>query len=185
MNATERDDIERRLEPLHGPSWGWALRCCDGDRDEAQEVLQTAYLKAIDGRARFNGRSTFQTWFFGVVKRTAAEQRRYRLVRRAALVRWWRSRPALEAVPSADGYRECAEARKKLEASLAKLSRRQRDLLHLVFYQELTVEDAATVLGIPVGTARKHYARGKARLRTLLAGAGETSWTGQSFATER
>jgi RNA polymerase sigma-70 factor (ECF subfamily) len=52
---------------------------------------------------------------------------------------------------------------------LSRLSRRQRELLHLVFYQELTVEQAAEVLRIPVGTARTHYERGKSRLRGLLA----------------
>ena len=40
----------------------------------------------------------------------------------------------------------------------------------LVFYQELSVAEAASVLGISVGTARTHYQRGKQRLRELLAG---------------
>jgi len=52
---------------------------------------------------------------------------------------------------------------------LTRLSSRQRELLHLVFYQDLTIEQAAEVLHIPVGTARTHYQRGKARLRDLLA----------------
>jgi len=43
-------------------------------------------------------------------------------------------------------------------------------MMHLVFYQELSVQEAADVLGMPVGTARTHYERGKARLRSLLAG---------------
>ena len=48
------------------------------------------------------------------------------------------------------------------------LSERQRSLLHLVFYHGLTVDDAADALGISVGSARTHYARGKARLAVLL-----------------
>ena len=38
----------------------------------------------------------------------------------------------------------------------------------LVFYQELTIQEAAEVLALPVGTARTHYERGKARLRQML-----------------
>jgi len=37
-----------------------------------------------------------------------------------------------------------------------------------VFYQDLTIQEAAEVLAMPVGTARTHYERGKERLRLLL-----------------
>jgi RNA polymerase sigma-70 factor (ECF subfamily) len=50
------------------------------------------------------------------------------------------------------------------------LPERQRDVLHLVFYQDLTIAQAAEVLGVALGTARVHYERGKARLRALLGG---------------
>jgi RNA polymerase sigma-70 factor (ECF subfamily) len=60
------------------------------------------------------------------------------------------------------------ETARELVDALRALSARQRDVLHLVFYQDLTVEQAAGVLGIGVGSARVHYARGKARVRALL-----------------
>src|SRR5436305_1404383 len=72
------DEIQRSLAELHPASAGWALSCCRWDREEAEEVLQVAYLKILDGRARFGGRSSFRTWLFGVIRRTAAEQRRGR-----------------------------------------------------------------------------------------------------------
>jgi RNA polymerase sigma factor (sigma-70 family) len=65
--------------------------------------------------------------------------------------------------------RETADA---LQEALRQLSRRQQEILHLVFYQEMSVQEAAAVLGMPVGTARTHYERGKARLRRLLARGG-------------
>ncbi len=49
------------LESFHASSFGWALVCCGWNREDAEEVLQASYLKAIDGRARFNGHSSTQT----------------------------------------------------------------------------------------------------------------------------
>lgn len=136
-------------------------------------MLQQAYLKVLDGSARFAGRSTFRTWLFGVIRRTASERRRARTVRTLLLDRWLGAaqhdaRPAEE--PLAALMRD-AQSRALLGA-LSRLSGRQRDMLHLVFYQELSIEEAAAVIGLRLGTARTHYERGKARLRTLLGAEG-------------
>jgi len=165
-----RDGMEQELAGLHRSSFGWALACCGWDREAAEDVLQTAYLKAIEGRARFNGHSSSRTWFFAVVKKTAAERRRQRFVRGMALARWARRRPAPDPVPTPERLSEAAEVGQQLRRMLARLSPRQRDLLHLVFYQQMTVEEAASVLHVSVGSARTHYERGKARLRKMLEG---------------
>ncbi|HYU52111.1 MAG TPA: sigma factor, partial [Gemmatimonadaceae bacterium] len=78
----ERAQLDSELEDLHAESFGWALACCGRDREEAEEVLQSAYLKVFAGKARFDGRSTFRTWLFGVIRLTAAEERRRNIVRR-------------------------------------------------------------------------------------------------------
>ena len=136
-------------------------------------MLQQAYLKVLDGSARFGGRSAFRTWMFGVIRRTAGERRRAHTMRSLFLDRWLgvarhEVRPAEE--PLAGLIRD-AESRALLGA-LNQLSARQRDLLHLDFYQDLSIEAAAAVIGLRLGTARTHYERGKARLRVLLSGEG-------------
>jgi RNA polymerase sigma factor (sigma-70 family) len=60
------------------------------------------------------------------------------------------------------------DASRQLIAALKQLPARQRDVLHLVFYQELTIAAAADVIGVSIGSARVHYERGKARLRQIL-----------------
>ena len=162
--------VRDRLVALHRDAWAWARHCCRDQASEAEDVLQATYLKVLDGRARFDGRATFRTWLFGVILRTAADHRRRRFVRDLLALRWADERigGGSEVVDGADGAAGAAEELARLERALARLPARQRDVLQLVFHHELTVEDAAAVMAVTVGTARQHYARGKARLRALL-----------------
>ncbi|MGQ0703536.1 MAG: RNA polymerase sigma factor [Gemmatimonadales bacterium] len=163
-------DLKLALEREHSAAFGWALRCCEDRPEEAEDVLQVAYERILDGRARFNGDSSFRTWLFGVVRRIALEQRRRNWLRLARLRHWSVRSGYREPAAEADTSLEERERAERLRAALGQLSRRQQEIMHLVFYQELSVEQAANVLGIPIGTARTHYDRGKRRLRSLLGG---------------
>ena len=181
--AEERamDDVElkRELERAHADCFGWAMACCRRDRDDAEEVLQTVYLTVLDGRARYDGRSSFRTWLFGVIRLTAAAERRKAWLRGLLLEReaGGERREAGIFAPSSfaapDSEAEVESRREALVHSLGRLAARQREVLQLVFYHDLSVDEAATVMGVSVGSARTHYARGKARLATLLGNSEE------------
>jgi RNA polymerase sigma factor (sigma-70 family) len=157
-----REELEGELERRHGASFAWALGCCRRDREEAEDVLQETYLKILDGRARFAGGSSFKTFLFGVIRRTAKEHRRRTWLRLLRLDSIRQSAPT--PVPPAG-----LEARlSRLPVALAMLARRQREVLDLVFAHDMTIEEAAHTLGISVGSARVHYERGKKRLRREL-----------------
>jgi RNA polymerase sigma factor (sigma-70 family) len=166
-----RDELESELARLHPDAFAWAMRCSSGDRGEAEDALHSAYERILAGRARFDGRSAVRTWVFGVVRRSALEERRRGWLRLVRLRRWF-DRGGEDKGQPTDAGRSLIEAETsaRLEQVLARLSARQRAILHLVFYQEMSVEEAAAVLGIKVGTARTHYERGKARLRAMLDG---------------
>jgi RNA polymerase sigma-70 factor (ECF subfamily) len=165
-------ELRRQLEGAHADCFGWALACCGRDRDDAEEVLQTVYLTVLDGRARFDGRSSFRTWLFGVIRRTAASERRKAWLRGLLLEREAASlKPEATAAPDAEIERDSRSD--SMRNALAHLAARQREALQLVFYHNLTVEEAAVVMGATVGSARTHYARGKARLAVLLGDAKE------------
>lgn len=165
--AMTRDEIDRELAALHEPGLGWALACCRWDRTRAEDALHASYLKVLEGRAKFGGRSSFRTWLFGVIRTTAHERRRTRLRRLLALEREHAGR-AQATAPRQELSPDAARLRRELES----LPARQREVLHLCFYGELTIREAAEVMKVSLGTARTHYERGKRRLRERL-GIGE------------
>jgi RNA polymerase sigma factor (sigma-70 family) len=156
--------LKRGLEQLHDACFAWALACCAWNRSEAEDVVQTVYVKILDGRARFDGRSTLKTWLFAIIRFTAADRRRQAWLRTLGLERMWARRVEAPAAPEPDG----AE-RARIRAALAKLPARQREALDLVFYHDLTVEEAAQVMGVSLGSARVHYDRAKRRMLELLS----------------
>lgn len=159
-----------QLEALHPDAFGWALHCCAGDHARAEDVLQNAYLKLAQERARHDGRSSFKTWWFGVIRFTAHEEFR-RLRYRESLVGKLLAQltgDTHDPRPSPSRKLEMDERTAELRRCLNQLPARQAEVLHLVFYQDLTISEAADVMRVGIGSARQHYERGKARLRTLL-----------------
>ncbi len=162
------EELAAAIEPLHESGFGWALACCGRDDDMAREILQSAYVKILEGKARFDGRSSLKTWLFGVIRRTAAEHRRRAWIDSARRALGGGSERVPAASPDPEARLVRSEKDRAVRSALARLSLRQREVLHLVFYEGLTLEESAGVLGVSVGSARTHYERGKARLRRLL-----------------
>ena len=160
--------LEQQLAELHPAAFAWALACCRRRRDDAEDVLQDVYTKVLSGRAAFRERSSFKTWLFGVIRLTTLEHARWRWTRRRE-VYGVDAADVPASAPHVD--RETAEA---LAKALAQLAERQREAIHLVFYEGLTIEESAVVMGVSLGTARTHYERGKAGLLAILNREGVT-----------
>jgi RNA polymerase sigma-70 factor (ECF subfamily) len=158
-------ELKAHLEAHHRSSFCWALACCRRDPVEAEEVLQTVYLKILEGKARYRGESSVRTWLFALIRITAADRRRKLLFRRLRLAELPVAPPRAEPIEDVV-YR--SEARDAFRRALGALPRRQQEALELVFYHDLSVEEAAAVMGVGVGSARTHYERGKRRLRQVL-----------------
>lgn len=158
------ESLAQQLVALHPKSFGWALALCRWDRPEAEETLQMTYEKVFDGRARFDGRSSLKTWLYAVIRRTAADRRRRRWLGWLRLAEVPEGDPPPQPASIVEGRERAAQVR----GALGRLPGRQREVLDLVFYHDLTVEQAARVMGVSVGSARRHYDRAKRRVGELL-----------------
>jgi RNA polymerase sigma factor (sigma-70 family) len=171
-NVTERSDadalaldnagLHNALEAHHVESYGWALSCCRRRSEEAENVLQLVYVKVLSGKAVFDGKSSFKTWLFAVIRKTAAHEYRMELLRRLRLSQIPKT---LDGKPPSRQH----GVEIRLKEALGKLPARQREVLQLVFYHDLSIVEAAKVMGVGIGSARTHYERGKKQMRRRLA----------------
>jgi RNA polymerase sigma-70 factor (ECF subfamily) len=163
-------ELTTELAALHAQSFAWALACCDRRREDAEDLLHDVYVGVLDNGLRFDGRSSLKTWLFGVIRNKArARIRRARV--RAVLGLRYASRidvPNAPTLPDDDAV--AIETRERTRHALARLPERQREVLLLVFYHDLTVDEASKVMRVSLGAARVHYQRGKQKLASLLAG---------------
>src|SRR5262249_45116688 len=155
-------DLEQQIAALHPASFAWALACTRWNAAEAEEALQSAYLAILEGRARFDGRSAFKTWLFAVIRNMAPRGRRRRWMEAHMRWRWMSAGRDAERAGPLDALAS-EERGARIRRALAQLASRQREVLDLVFFHELTVDEAARVMGLSVGSARVHYHRGKLR----------------------
>lgn len=150
------------LEALHTDVLGWALSRCDFNLHVAEDLVQQAYMEILSGRARFDAEASLKTFVFGVVRNLASSRLR-RLTTRLRILR----RYAAEA--GADGAAPPEPDRHDgLWQAVMRLPARQRDIVELVFCRDLTIEEAARVMGVATGTGRVHYDRAKRALRREL-----------------
>ncbi|MEK6302706.1 MAG: RNA polymerase sigma factor [Acidobacteriota bacterium] len=163
-------ELRSELEKHHRESYGWALSCCHRNPAEAENILQTAYLKVLDGKARFQGKSSFKTWLFSVIRLTAIDHRRRELLGRLRLVRHEETQVRVGSSFEDAVYR--SELQTMFQQAIGALPRRQQEVLQLVFYHDLSLAEAAEIMGVGLGSARTHYDRGKKQLRQSMAGSG-------------
>ena len=151
------------LEAIHGQVFGWALSRCNYEQQLAEDLVQQAYVELLSGKARFDNQSTLKTFVFSVVQNLARSRFR-RIASRLRLVKTFEQDVRGETVdsrePAVDGG---------VWRAVRALPARQRDVIELVFCRDLTVEQAAAVMGVTTGTGRVHYDRAKKALRARLS----------------
>lgn len=164
----KHEQLKDALVDLHQDAYAWAICCCGQDRQEALDVLQQAYTKVLSGDAVWQGRSSLKTWFFGVIRLTASTQLRTQKRRLVLLKRWFERQAESQPHQSAEEVHLTSERARHIKQMIESLSGKQREVLELIFFHDLTLEETAAVLQMQIGTVRTHYARGKKRLLHLM-----------------
>ncbi|MGB2983159.1 MAG: sigma-70 family RNA polymerase sigma factor [Candidatus Bipolaricaulia bacterium] len=110
----------------------------------AEEVMQETMIAVWRSARRFEGRSKASTWILGIARNLA-----HNLLRKEK-----RGNRMPEIKTTAPDPADGAEREVRVQRAMEALTDAQREVLHLVYYEELGVREAAAVLGIPEGTVK-------------------------------
>ncbi len=159
--ALAQADFDRWVTE-HGPAlYRMAYRLV-GDRHEAEDLLQEAFRSAWKSRKLFEVDRGERAWLAAILRRRVVDHWRHRGPRRMQPMD-----AAVEPVRSAS-IRWQTIIRMKCKAALDGLAPELKETLLLVVVGELTHQEAAEVLNVPLGTVLSRVSRARSKLRDLL-----------------
>ncbi|MEL6890358.1 MAG: sigma-70 family RNA polymerase sigma factor [Actinomycetota bacterium] len=159
----DREAMERFVAETQGDVW----RLCAhlGDRRDADDLAQETYERAIGAIHRFRADGSAKSWLLGIARRVCADhirrsQRHRRRWRAAA------SESAVDVRPAT--WRDQPSERVELDAALDALDDDRKAAFVLTQVLGLHYDEAAEVLGCPIGTIRSRVARARLDLVDVL-----------------
>lgn len=130
----------------------------------ADELAAETFVIAFRQRSRYDSRhEDARPWLYGIATNLVRRARRQESRELRAY-----ARVAAESAESRTGPAVDPVVGVRLADALRSLSRRDRDVLFLFACAELSYEEIARALGIPVGTVRSRLARARSKVRELL-----------------
>ena len=130
-------------------------------KETAEDVMVETYAQVWRGAGGFQGKSRAVSWIIGIARNLSRKQ-----------LRKYKPSESLEDhpnllngnAPDPDRF----DRSRYLQAALAKLPERHRDVLDLVFFHQLTYPEVSTVLGIPVNTVKTRVYHAKSKMEKIL-----------------
>ncbi|MEO7726650.1 MAG: RNA polymerase sigma factor [Burkholderiales bacterium] len=160
MNGRDCDFIQ------HIPRLRRYARALTGDRGRADDLVQDTLERALVKFHLWQPGSDLRAWMFTVMHNVYVNQVRANV---SAVVTAIDDEAALP--PARATQSDWLEVR-DLQVALLRVPEDQREVLLMVGLEQMTYEETAGVLGIPIGTVMSRLSRARERLRALLASGG-------------
>ncbi len=158
---------ERALEEsyrLYGPMVrGYLQRFVPGD--QADDLLQIVFLEVWKSRDRLDASRPLEAWLFGIARKRAIDQLRRRHHEVVSL-------DTIRDLSGEDGdqFVDRMVWAAEVRAAMTQLSVDQQEVIELSYYSDLTQQQIAAKLDVPIGTVKARMARGMRKLASLVDG---------------
>jgi RNA polymerase sigma factor (sigma-70 family) len=155
--AEDRRAFEQLMRRHHGMVRAQLRRLVNGDRGKADDLAQEAFLLAWRKLHQFRGDAAFSTWLYRIAYTCFLQEHRKK------------SGASGGGEPAPVSDTPNLHLRLDVERAMQRLSPAEQTVLLHCVQLGLSHSDAAYVLSMPLGTVKSHAARGKEKLRALLA----------------
>ena len=125
-----------------------------GNHFQAEEVFQDVFLKYMRYRDRLVSEEHLKAWLIRTTITSSKDQ--FRTI--------WLNRN----VPQAEGFSFSTEERSDTYLAVMSLPKKYRTVIHLFYYEDLSIETISSYLGIREGTIKSQLSRGREMLRSIL-----------------
>jgi len=143
-------------------AWGIAYRFL-GDRHEAEDVVQDAFLRLLEAADRYQPTSSFNTYFYRIISRVCLDRAKKKRPRCLGAVP-----DVFDSRPDALGAMEKQQSAEAVRAALDVLPPQQRLAVVLRYYEGLSYQDIASVLETTPKAVERLLARGRDHLQATL-----------------
>ena len=171
--AGDQEAFEQLVRDNQNRVYSLAVRLV-GDREEAADLAQEAFLKAWQGLSSFQGESSFSTWIYRLTTNVCIDYLRRKKRRQEV-------EPAVSLDDEDSGWAEPADAgqdpQRKLEEAersralsrgLERLPEHQRQVLVMRELSGLSYQEIGAATGLDLGTVKSRIARARVALRKIL-----------------
>ncbi|WP_327356067.1 SigE family RNA polymerase sigma factor [Streptomyces sp. NBC_01304] len=155
--TSDEEPLHAFIEARRGALFRSAYLLC-GNRDEAEDLVQATLVKVVLGWRRLRRLDNVEAYARKTLVNTFIAGRR----------RFWRWEQAYGELPDRPAPAGDPESALALRAAMAGLNPRQRAVLVLRYWEDLSVQDTAQLLGMRENTVKSHTARGLEALRAVM-----------------
>ncbi len=158
----DRESFRKIVEMYQAQAMAAAMNIL-GNREDAEDACQDAFIQAFQSLGRFDRNRNFKTWFLTILYRRCLDGARKKK-------RFWRffSRFQKEAPFSSSFYSPGLSKGSLLKNTLRRLSPRERAAISLWANEGLTAEEISAILGCRPSTARVYLFNARKKIKALL-----------------
>ena len=173
MSRLQNSDFEKLALPLLDPLYNFA-RWLSGDPDEARDLVQETFAKALKGLGTFKEGTNFRAWMFRILRNTFRTSRSG--LERRSTEQEDEEGLGESAAATQDTPEEALVRRADIELvrkAIARLPAAFQEVLLLADIEEMKYQEVADTLDIPIGTVMSRLARARKQVREhILESAG-------------